>query len=218
MWSKGGAGVQKTAAKGGGKRNRAQAIREAARGLFLQRGYKLTTIDQIARGAGYSKRSVYLDFPTKDDLFLSIATDGLELLVAQLREIPGHSLGLEEYVDCYLMTLAHFACEKRDYFTLLAVEVTPEVIANCSEEVRSRAREIEQAGVALMAGRLARAVAEHQIAQADPGEVAEIVIGAAVGIIMLTLGGSQAMLAPENLNAKVRKMGRLMTRGLLAGE
>lgn len=54
-------------------------IVNAARKLFFKNGYKGTTIANIAKQAEYSKRAVYLDFKTKDDLFVTICMEGLEI-------------------------------------------------------------------------------------------------------------------------------------------
>src|SRR5579872_2455618 len=58
-----------------GKRSRAPrlasggAIREAAAGLFLERGYQATSMDEIAARAGVSKQTIYTHFPNKEVLF-----------------------------------------------------------------------------------------------------------------------------------------------------
>ena len=44
-------------------------ILEVATGLFLQYGYKRTTVEDIATAAGIAKGSLYLHFKSKDDVF-----------------------------------------------------------------------------------------------------------------------------------------------------
>lgn len=43
-------------------------IADAAVGLFLERGFVETTMDDVAEHAGVSRRTVYRHFPTKDEL------------------------------------------------------------------------------------------------------------------------------------------------------
>ncbi|WP_432827176.1 TetR/AcrR family transcriptional regulator [Dactylosporangium sp. CA-092794] len=60
-------------------------IREAASALFVERGYVVTTIRDIAHAAGVGERTVYAAFPGKADLFrhlLDVATVGDERPVA----------------------------------------------------------------------------------------------------------------------------------------
>lgn len=55
-------------------RSRAAAI-EAGTRLFLERGYAGTTMDDIARAAGLSKRTLYNHYADKEALFTEIVTD-----------------------------------------------------------------------------------------------------------------------------------------------
>lgn len=45
---------------------------ETARRLFRERGYAATTVPDVAREAGVSTKTVYLSFPTKRQLLLSV--------------------------------------------------------------------------------------------------------------------------------------------------
>jgi AcrR family transcriptional regulator len=47
-------------------------IRDAAARLFVQQGYALTTMRQIADNAEVSERTAYLAFPSKLDLFMEV--------------------------------------------------------------------------------------------------------------------------------------------------
>ena len=53
------------------RRTRTQ-IRDAAARLFVQQGYALTTMRQIADNAEVSERTAYLAFPSKLDLFMEV--------------------------------------------------------------------------------------------------------------------------------------------------
>ena len=53
------------------RRTRTQ-IRDAAARLFVQHGYALTTMRQIADNAEVSERTAYLAFPSKLDLFMDV--------------------------------------------------------------------------------------------------------------------------------------------------
>jgi AcrR family transcriptional regulator len=54
------------------KEARPDEIIEAARAVFLERGFALAKVDEIARRAGASKGTVYLYFPTKEALFEAV--------------------------------------------------------------------------------------------------------------------------------------------------
>lgn len=198
-------------------RDRREEILNAARELFLKNGYSLTTVEQIARHAGYSKRSVYLDFHKKDDLFITVCNEGLSMVSDQLLQISTE-IGFEDYITRYLETVAVFSHQHAEHFRMLTADVTPEIIANCSPEVRNQAMEIESAGIRLLAEAVERAMQGGLVPAGDAWEVAEIFIGSVVGIIMLSMGGSQAMLSCDKMKLKVRMLGEIACRGLIRSD
>jgi AcrR family transcriptional regulator len=60
-----------------------EEIATIAMGLFLERGFEATTIDEIAAAAGISRRSFFRYFGTKEDVVLGhLAADGTVLRTA----------------------------------------------------------------------------------------------------------------------------------------
>lgn len=59
-------------------------IRDAAIGLFLQKGYEGVSVDEIARASEVSKPTIYAHFEGKEDLFVSLLEDACERLLAPL--------------------------------------------------------------------------------------------------------------------------------------
>src|ERR1044072_3301943 len=51
------------------------AVVEAARTLFLRKGYASTTMEEIASVAGLTKRTLYNNYPDKETLFRQIVTE-----------------------------------------------------------------------------------------------------------------------------------------------
>jgi AcrR family transcriptional regulator len=64
------------------ERNRALVL-EAARRVFLARGYHAATVEEIADEAGFSRGVVYSRFGTKADMFLALLTDRIAERAAQ---------------------------------------------------------------------------------------------------------------------------------------
>src|SRR5436853_4591753 len=56
------------------ERTKAELV-EAARAVFLRRGFHAASLDEIAEEAGYTKGAVYSNFDGKDDLFLAVFED-----------------------------------------------------------------------------------------------------------------------------------------------
>ncbi len=85
------------AAEGSGKRRargpsagKRRAVLDAARTLFLERGFAGTSMDDVASAAGVSKQTVYAHFSDKHRLFIElIETDVGQLDVAQHPLVTG---------------------------------------------------------------------------------------------------------------------------------
>lgn len=82
-------------AVGGWERNKERtriALAAAAVRLFRQNGYENTTVDEIARAAGSSRRTFFRYFGTKEEvLFLDIRAILDELRVSLDKPLPGES-------------------------------------------------------------------------------------------------------------------------------
>lgn len=63
------------------------AVVNAARTLFLRKGYAGTTMEEIARQAGLAKRTVYNNYGDKDALFIQIVADVIAYAEEFAREL-----------------------------------------------------------------------------------------------------------------------------------
>ncbi|MBI9073774.1 MAG: TetR/AcrR family transcriptional regulator [Desulfatibacillum sp.] len=202
--------------KGAGKAglNRRDKVLEAARALFFEKGYRGATVEQIAKRAGFSKRTVYLDFKNKDDLYMSVCAQGMEILVKDMETVPVGILDTDEFVDAFLDVLTRFSQEHEKYLHMFTVEATPDLVANCSEDVRRRVIELEQAGYGIVVAQIEKGIQDKTFPEFDPMEAAGIFLGSVTGVILLSLGGSQTIFSRETLESMAKRAGRLLLRGL----
>jgi AcrR family transcriptional regulator len=196
------------------KRNRGEEILDAARELFFKQGYRATSIFQIARLAGYSKRTVYLDYLNKDELFMTVCEEGGRLLLEKLHQIPRDQLTVEEAVERFMKVYVAFSKNHGEYFRMIFSEATPEIIANCTGDLRVRVAELERACLDVLVSWAERAMRERIIPEVDPWEVAGIVVGTATGIILLSMGGSQTVFSKKTRESLVHKAIWTLWRGL----
>ena len=199
-------------------RNRRDEVLDAARELFIINGYRGTTVEQIARHAGYTKRTVYLDYLNKDELFITVCAEGGELLLANLGQIQDDGLSVEEGIDRLLEVYVEFSRDHSEYFRMIFSEASPEIIANCTPGLRERVADLERACLKVMVEFVERAVREEVIPPTDPWEVAGIFLGAAAGIILLSMGGSQTVFTKKTLESLVKKAIRTLWKGLRSPE
>lgn len=62
------------------------AIITAAAKLFASQGFEKTTVDEVAAEAGIAKGTIFYNFKTKDEIFLSVLKQGIENLTDLARE------------------------------------------------------------------------------------------------------------------------------------
>ncbi len=177
--------------------NRAPALIEAAEELFFARGYAGTTMEQVSRRAGVSKRTVYLYFKNKDELFLSVASRGLAALQKTLEQVPVERLSYEEAVSAILEAYIQFATESPEHFRIAFHDASKEMMDNASEQVRAQVAAQERACLAVPARVVELGIAEGIVPAVDPMEAAIVFWGSVTGILLLSLGGSQTVL-PDN--------------------
>jgi AcrR family transcriptional regulator len=203
-----------TARRRNRERSRGEEILDAARELFFDKGYRGTTIQQIAFRAGYSKRTVYLDYVSKDEIFMTICVEGGELLLKKLMEIPQDQFSAERSIEQIIDAYVAFSRNQNEYFRMIFSESTPEIIANCSEELRGRVADLERACLGVIVGWAERSMREGLIPRHDPWEIAGIVVGSATGIILLSMGGRQSVFTKETLESLVNRSVRTLWKGL----
>jgi AcrR family transcriptional regulator len=75
------------------KETRPQELLEAALELFVQKGFAATRAEEVARRAGVSKGTLYLYYPSKEDLFKAMVRQKLSNLIAEGLDLVGNYAG-----------------------------------------------------------------------------------------------------------------------------
>ncbi len=195
-------------------RPRREEVLNAARRLFFRQGYRGTTVQQIATQAGYSKRTVYLDYLNKDELFITLCAEGGQLLLDDLARIPAAELTVEECVHEFVDVCVGFARGQHEYFRMIFSEATPAIIGNCSEQLRKRVEELERTVLGLLVAWAQRAIDQQLIEPHHPWDIVGILVGGVAGITMLSMGGSQTVFASRSGESLVMLAVDIFWRGL----
>src|SRR6476661_28760 len=66
------------------KEARPQEILEAALSVFAEKGFAAARMDDVARHAGVTKGTIYLYFPSKEELFKSLVREAIGGTLAQV--------------------------------------------------------------------------------------------------------------------------------------
>ena len=110
--------------KGRAKEDLTKLILEAAKALFIERGFKYTSIRNIAERIEYSPTTIYLYFKDKDAIFHAIHTEGFNLLNLKMSVLFSVEDSFER-----LKAMGHiyytFALENRELYDLMFIQEAP---------------------------------------------------------------------------------------------
>ena len=88
-------------------------IIEAARMLFNKYGFKKVTMDEIAREANVTKRTVYSYFSSKEELFKCIINEELENMKKIVEDVEAENLDFYETVHQGIYNLLKYVNKKK---------------------------------------------------------------------------------------------------------
>jgi AcrR family transcriptional regulator len=160
---------------------RPSEIADAALALFSERGFAATRLEDVAVRAGVSKGTVYLYFPTKEDLFRAVLRQGLlpnlaamEQAVAAyegptpdlLRQLVGRMLHL---LDTNLTAIPKLILAESGNFPAIA---------------RMYADEVVKRAMALLSGILRRGIARGEFRAIDPQSAVPSVVAPFLMLIL----------------------------------
>jgi len=172
------------------RRDRRQAILQAAEGLFTSRRYHELTTDDIAHAARVGKGTIYRYFEDKDDLFFQVATSGFDELCEVIRSRVPEDAPFAEQLLSACREIHAFFDRRRPLMRLMHQEGGGMLWREQSVRERWRARRKEL--LAALAEILQKGVEEAKLRDDVPCEVlAAFLLG------MLRTRGQDLADAPE---------------------
>jgi len=173
------------------RREKRLAILQAAIGLFARNGFAETGISDIARAAGVSHGTIFLYFPSKDDLFRAAVLEPLETFAVQSLEIMEREGSPLERVRRLVRTQVSGIAAERSFLQLVQAAIAQgERFGDLTEEV---ATIIDPVGRRL--SRLAaEGMAAGELAAGSPDAVAASYIAYLNGIGLVILDRENALL------------------------
>lgn len=105
---------------------RVEGFIDAAERLFFKQGYENTSIEQLARSVEFSKRTIYIYFRDKQELFLAVVHRCLARLLARLEKaVSGAGLsGREQLLRLFRAYNAFSRSERHRFQAIKEFELT----------------------------------------------------------------------------------------------
>ena len=109
------------------KRSKQNRIINLAEELFNDNGYEATTLDIIAKHAGYSKRNLYQYFADKNDLFNAVILKAVNQLNEELNSICQKNItGLQKVVAISNTFFTFFINHRKSFNNIIFFDITYE--------------------------------------------------------------------------------------------
>lgn len=159
---------------------------ESARNRFFTQGFAATRMEDVASDAGFSKRTVYLEFPSKGALFAALCEEAIGIL----RDLLTSVLATEQDVVSEIHSIAtlylRFYNEHRSHYRLLFRDANDDTLREAAPAQKKRIHDVERVCVGVLSRAIGRAKSEGVLrADLDPWRYAVAVWGAQNGILMI---------------------------------
>ena len=151
-------------------RSKRQAIIEAARDIFAQKGYEDTTIAEIAEAAGVAVGTVYLYFRNKREIYMSTSLNLMVLHAAVIEDPRLATLPFEQVPRAIIEGLFRISHQNSGLMSLLQVDI------QSKEEIQQH-KAAEELITKTLDNLLRQAIALGQLAPFDTEMYAKILFG-----------------------------------------
>src|SRR5215471_2618021 len=145
---------------------RRDAILEAARTVFARKGYSSTGVEDIAEQAGIGKGTLYLYFPSKEQIYLAALLEEARKLDAQSREAMSAAEGWLDKLRAFVEVRLRYFDEHQDFMRIYMTEFRTMCILG--KPVHSELYRLTEQCEAQIAQVLASAVGRGEIREIDP--------------------------------------------------
>jgi len=196
------------------KQDRPGELLEAALDLFVEKGFSATRSEEVAARAGVSKGTLFLYFPSKEELFKAVVRENLVRPVREgAAEVANFQGGSGELLELLMLEWWHrYGATKASGISKLMLSEAahfPELAAFYREEVM-------KPGLDMVRAVLERGIARGEFRPVDVDLATQSVIAPLLFIVMWKHAMSacspvDARLDPESF---IRQHAQLLVRGL----
>jgi AcrR family transcriptional regulator len=142
------------------------SILQAARAVFARQGYANTVVDDIAAQAGIAKGTVYLYFPSKEQIYLAALLDEARQLDADSRAAMNSAATWRDKLSAYLRVRLDYFEAHQDFLRIYMTEFRGMCMQG--KPLSAEFIHLVQEGEAQLAQIFAAASARGEIRPVDP--------------------------------------------------
>ena len=177
------------------KEARRQQILDAAREVFMSKGFQEATIEEIAQKTELSKGTIYLYFQSKEEIYISLMHEGSQILYGMLKTAVEADLPADTLLRRLGRAYVQFYLEYTQYFRMLFLyysssalheKISPELCEKCEQQAKQ--------SLELVTGVIQKGMNEGIFKPCNPWEMAILLWSSQNGIILLGERGDDQVL------------------------
>jgi AcrR family transcriptional regulator len=198
------------------KEARREEIINAAEKIFFEKGLAQATMDEIAEAAELSKGTLYLYYKSKEDLYLSVAMKGTEILYQLFSKVLNSGEPTMRMIANLGEAYYDYFRNHRNYFRMYYFFENPQVQSQVSPEMRDVCQESDRKIWDLVVALLQRGIDEGLLRKdLDPLEAGVMLWSNSNG--MMRIMDRQEDYWKERMGLNLEKMLRASNRMLVEG-
>jgi len=185
----------------------------AAERLFAEKGYRQTTMEDIARLAEYGTGTIYRYFESKEALYGELLERKLAAYLDHLRERFDAQASPRDRLRTLVRAKMDFFRQNREFLRIFAQEFVPEA-TSMAAALTPEARELRERCLTMTREAIEEGMRSGEFRSADPVLVVTAISGLTNEILLRYLRAPEG----EHIGEIEAFMTDFMERGLLAGE
>lgn len=192
------------------------SIEHAAKELFLEKRFSTITVEEIAKRAGVTKRTIYTHFPSKLVLFVHMFDEYLQDLHAKILNVLNEDVSAGQLIHRLSNTLFNFSRDNEKFMRLFWTIGSEEFDGIIPEELVARIRIWNKAMMETVIGMASKSEVNDLIGKYDPELLYHLMSAINKGIFFHTNKSDRFRIAtvdPEKLHELVVE---LIEKGLAA--
>ena len=197
------------------KEARPQELLQAALEVFVEKGFAATRTEDVATRAGVAKGTLFLYYPSKEELLKAVVRENLSTLIAEGAKIAGNFSGTTHELLVLLMQTWWERIGDTPASGIFKIIITE--MGNFPDFARFYLEEVMEPGRALFSAVLERGIASGELREVDLFEAVHVLI---FPMLMLCLhkhsiGACQQMGPTMDPRSFIRTHVDVVVRGLL---
>lgn len=184
------------------------AILRAARVVFARKGYENTVVEDIADEAGIGKGTLYLYFPSKEQIYLAALIEVAQELDAESRRVTAEALSWQEALRAYVAVRLRYFDLHEDFLRIYMTEFRS--MCMMGKPVSAELYRLVEAGEAQLAQIIAAASARGEVRIVEPELAAQTIADVTRGLMERRLRRWGRPLGPRDAEFAVEMMCRAL--------